>query len=335
MPRKLKHCRLRWKDWASLHQFNEHHPELKGFSEFYDQQVRPYLLGQEEARKMALKKAIAFGSLIAVIGLIIAIALVIKSGTGKLFFFIAFVTIVAVVSLYQYMFRDVSALTKQKIVGSICQFAGWTFDAKPSVGPELNIWTALRLIPAGYGTGSATKNFSNGKKTKYEDHIFGRAHDTDFESFEVKLTRKVDDKTVTEFHGQLMAITFPRKFLGRTIVLRDKGWLQGKKKGEMKRVGLVDPVFEKIFEAYGTDQVEARYLLTPTFMQKLVDLEHSIDGKNIRFGFDSSKLFIAVETGNQFESGSMLEPLMTPARTQKILDEIGAIYDVIDGVMTR
>jgi len=40
----------------------------------------------------------------------------------------------------------------------------------------------------------------------------------------------------------------------------------------MKRVGLVDPVFEKIFEAYGTDQVEARYLLTPTFMQRLVRL---------------------------------------------------------------
>ena len=98
----------------------------------------------------------------------------------------------------------------------------------------------------------------------------------------------------------------------------------------MKCVGLVDPVFEKIFEAFGTDQVEARYLLTPVFMQTLVDLENSINGKNIRFGFDKNQLFIAVETNDQYEAGSMFKPLIDPARTQKILDEIGAVYDVVD-----
>jgi len=29
----------------------------------------------------------------------------------------------------------------------------------------------------------------------------------------------------------------------------------------------------------------------------------------------------------------MLQPLTTPERTQKILDEVGAVYDVVDGVM--
>jgi len=129
--------------------------------------------------------------------------------------------------------------------------------------------------------------------------------------------------------GQLMTLTFPRKFLGRTVVLRDKGFLQGKKKGDMKRVGLADPVFEKIFEAYSTDQVAVS-----VFMQKLVDLERSVDGKKIRFGFVDGQLLIVVETPNRFEAGSMLKPLMAPERTQKILDEIGAVYDVVDGVMS-
>jgi hypothetical protein len=31
----------------------------------------------------------------------------------------------------------------------------------------------------------------------------------------------------------------------------------------------------------------------------------------------------------------MMQSLMDPGRTQKILNEIGAIYDVIDGVMKR
>ena len=107
-----------------------------------------------------------------------------------------------------------------------------------------------------------------------------------------------------------------------------------KKEAEEETGYKIDKV-EKIFEAYGTDQVEARYLLTPTFMQRLVDLEKSVDGKNIRFGFIGGQLLIAIETENRYEPGSMFKPLIETARTQKILDEIGAIYDVIDGVIER
>lgn len=45
------------------------------------------------------------------------------------------------------------------------------------------------------------------------------------------------------------------------------------------------------------------------------------------------QLLIAVETENRYEAGSMFEPLTATGRTQKILDEIGAIYDIIDGVI--
>ena len=68
-------------------------------------------------------------------------------------------------------------------------------------------------------------------------------------------------------------------------------------------------------------------------MQRLVDLENSVDGKKIRFGFTGGLLLIAVETANRYESGSMFKPLIDAERTQKVLDEIGAIYDVIDGVL--
>jgi len=68
-------------------------------------------------------------------------------------------------------------------------------------------------------------------------------------------------------------------------------------------------------------------------MQRLVDLETSVSGKNIRFGFTGGRLLIVVETPNQFEAGSMFTPLTQKDRTQKILDEIAAVYHVVDGVM--
>jgi len=307
-----------------MHQFNEHHPELKGFSDYFQREVFPFLDSAEQDRKLALKKAVKYCGLLSAAAAVLAVVLVVKNSHGKFLPHIIIFSIVLVAALYKYILKDVSSFTKQQIVGGICSYVGWSFKDEPP-RPVLNHWSSLRLIPSGY---EALRH--SGMKVGVEDEISGEAHGAAFKSTEVKLTRKSGKNTVTDFAGQLMSITFPRKFLGRTIVLRDKGFLQGKTKGDMKRVGLVDPVFEKIFEAYGTDQVEARYLLTPVFMQTLVDLESSLGGKNIRFGFNHNQLFIAVETPNQFEAGSMLEPLTDPARTQKILDEIGAVYDVVD-----
>ena len=310
-----------------MHQFHEHHPELKGFSAYFQREIFPFLSGREEERKLSVRKAALYCSLIAVIALFAAGVVFAKVGMSNVVFYIGVGAIMAIGGLYSYLMNDVQSFTKQKIVGGICGYVGWKFDAQPAL-PAIGNWSSLRLIRKGYEGVQGYRDH----KVSLEDEISGEAHGAVFNSVEVKLTRKSGKNRVTDFQGQLMSITFPRQFIGRTIVLRDKGFLQGKKKGDMKRVGLVDPTFEKIFEAYGTDQVEARYLLTPVFMQTLIDLERSLGGKNIRFGFDQNKLFIAIETPNQFEAGSMLEPLTDPARTQKILDEIGAVYDVVDVV---
>ena len=227
----------------------------------------------------------------------------------------------------QLFLSSVRSLTKNNIVGGVCRFLGWTFSETVEDPLDFETYGELGLLPTSYS------------RSKFEDRMSGEAHGANFSFYEAHLEKKKksgkNTHWVTVFRGQLLTLEFDQKFLGRTVVLRDKGWLQGKKKGDMKRVGLVDPVFEDIFEAYGTDQVEARYLLTPTFMQRLVDLESSVDGNNIRFGFNGGQLLIAVETANRYEAGSMFKPLIETARTQKILDEIGAIYDLIDGVIVR
>ena len=226
-----------------------------------------------------------------------------------------------------HMMRDIRSNTKQNIVGGMCRFLGWTFTETIEEPANFEYFTYLDLITTNY------------TRSHFEDLIAGEAHGAGFQFYEAHLEKREGSgknrKWVTKFRGQVLALTFDQKFLGKTIVLRDKGMFNRKQRADMKRVGLVDPVFEKIFEAYGTDQVEARYLLTPTFMQRLVDLERSVDGKNIRFGFIGGQLLIAIETENRYEPGSMFKPLIETSRTQKILDEIGAIYDVIDGVKAR
>jgi hypothetical protein len=310
-----------------MHQFNEHHKEFKGFSAFYDAEILPGLEVQETARLEVIakiKKAVPIIAGVTIAALALAIYL------RAPFMAYAIITGVGVVfgtGGAQYMMRDVKSGTKDNIVGGVCRFLGWAFTETIEEPANFEFFTYMDLV---------TRNYT---RSNFEDMMSGEAHGAGFQFYEAHLEKKEGSgknrKWVTKFRGQLLALQFDQDFLGKTVVLRDSGIFNRKKRGDMKRVGLVDPVFEKIFEAYGTDQVEARYLLTPTFMQRLVDLENSVDGKNIRFAFIGGQLLIAIETANRYEPGSMFKPLLETARTQKILNEIGAIYDVIDGVMDR
>lgn len=309
-----------------MHDFVEQHPEFKGFSKFYADHILPNLSIAEQARARAVGDGLKrlMGALFC--GGVLGGFLYVHTQAWPVIIFSVGIALIIGGVWSSFALKSVRAETKHHLVGKISQFLGLTFVEKIEVKPEIVSLMAMHfLLPKHYD------------REDYEDRITGHAHGADFDMFEAHFQKKrTDDKGrthwVTLFRGQVISVDFHRKFTGRTVVLRERIF-QGKKRGDMKRVGLVDPVFEKIFEAYGTDQVEARYLLTPTFMQRLVDLETSFAGKRIRFGFLEGKLFIAVETKNRFEVGSMLKPLTTPERTQNILNEFGALFDIIDGVL--
>ena len=307
-----------------MHQFNEHHSEFKGFSRFFDREILPKLQ-EGEAERVAAVTKLKQRVPIMIIGLGIVIALLLKRvQVFQLIFFVTAMGGAGIAAYAGYLLKDVKSATKSHLVSNICRFVGWEFQVEVTDPPDLAPLIDNGLLPARYD------------RVSFEDKMTGNAHGADFEALECHMEkeRKSDKgpKWVTVFRGSIMVIDFHQDFLGRTVVLRDKGIFNAKKKAGMKRVGLVDPKFEKIFEAYGTDQVEARVLLTPTFMQRLVDLEDSVNGHRIRFAFMDGLLVIAVETENRFEAGSMFKPLADTERTQKILDEIGAVYDIVDGI---
>ena len=63
-----------------------------------------------------------------------------------------------------------------------------------------------------------------------------------------------------------------KRFHGHTIMTQDKGkvgsWFK-EKTSSFKRADLVDPEFEKLFDVFTTDQVEARYLIDPRIIENL------------------------------------------------------------------
>lgn len=179
-----------------------------------------------------------------------------------------------------------------------------------------------------------------------EDGIKGRYKGVDLKISELKLREErgsgKNRRTVTTFKGIAVILEAHKDFSGWTIVRKDQGFianfvssklgtLSRKKSAELENVRLEDPEFEKMFEVYGTDQIEARFLLTTSFMQRLLDLKNALDGKGLQCAFYQKKLLIMVSSKhNYFETSSVCEPATFVNDINIILREMAVIFDIIN-----
>jgi hypothetical protein len=203
----------------------------------------------------------------------------------------------------------------------------FTYAAKPGRPALYDQFRRLKLIPGH-------------NREKFEDAVSGVYADAPFSFCEAHLEVQTSGKKKsrrTVFHGQMFAIDYPKRFFGSTVVQRDMGVLNGltKPSKEYSRVGLASPAFEKAFEAWSTDQVEARELLDPIVLERFEELERLFGGKKVRAAFDGGKLLIAVETGDRLNIGTMFRPIDGAERVEIILKEFDVIFDLIDILLKR
>jgi hypothetical protein len=82
-------------------------------------------------------------------------------------------------------------------------------------------------------------------------------------------------RNVVKFQGVAMLVTLPKAVEQPVAVKRDYGrwlnWANNAGSG-YDRIELVDPVFEKVFEVFGKDQVQARAILQPDVMELFLRL---------------------------------------------------------------
>lgn len=302
-------------------------------------ELEDWLAGREyerQARLSGLKRSVFIG---AAAGVVIWIVLAIAGlgGLAGLAGLAVMIGIVlrAVLPLVR-LHREIKHEMNAKIAGAL----GLSYASEPDSPARFDAFREHGLLPS-YETAS------------FEDHFAGEAQGADFEFYEARLRKqqRSNDSTgwTTVFRGVLIRIGFPKPVEGVTVVARDKGLFNAiEKLGKhspdgraLERVGLVDPQFEDKFEVYGTDQVMARYLLTPSFMERLLKLEERLDGQNLRCVLDDTlaeasghgELLIAAETGNRFEGGSVFTPLTERARIDELAGEIELIREIVETLL--
>ncbi|MEM9939358.1 MAG: DUF3137 domain-containing protein [Pseudomonadota bacterium] len=342
----------------------EKRPEFANAMETWRDRLQPELAAREQERKRVI--ATARGKTIRnglIVGAIALVAAFLFSGA---FGFILFAGIAATAIASGVAWIPLFAMktkTKQLVVGAAAEAFGFEYQTlHPDVSGISNWRSAGEWIKSrSSASGLAGKNFALHKEDEpptpafdtlkearlmpgydsrqFEDLIRGERADATFSLVECKLTEQQGSgknrRTVTTFQGLLFHIQYPERFLGRTLIARQgwwKGWFGDR---DLKKVDLVAKELEDNFTIYSNDQVEARALLTPDRMERLIALERHFSGGKLRGIFEDDHLTLALETKNQFEAGSIWKPLVNPERFVSALTEIGLVCDVIDGFLTR
>lgn len=142
---------------------------------------------------------------------------------------------------------------------------------------------------------------------------------------------------VTVFRGFFFVGDFHREIYFRTLIKPD---LAEKFLGVMGRglqrmgsgsrlVDLEDPEFEKLFVVTSDDQVEARYILTPVFMEKLREFRRRV-GNDIHLSFVNGRMMLAIETHHDYFEPNLFGEILSRKDLMKFIDMLILLMGVAE-----
>lgn len=270
------------------------------FKEFYNAKLLPDLKILDRERKQVDHRVLLV-VLIALV-LIVTIGRLFHGGTGYfqlLVGVLAFIAISVISKKYRQNFKN-------KIVQKITAFVD----------------ESLVYSPEGYVSREEFANSAIFQKlcNRYngEDHFKGTLGKTAIEFSEVVSKHITSSSTGSNrrehqsliFKGIFFVADFNKYFDGHTVVLPDTTERMLGKLGQSLQsmssrgelVKLEDPEFEKEFCVYSDNKVEARYILSPSLMKRIVDFKRKWNTK-VYLSFRDSKVYIAIKMNkNLFET---------------------------------
>lgn len=291
------------------------------FDRFYEREVRPWLEDEEQLRRALVARywrlllPLGVVCLLGYLAMVIAFPVILKYWP---FYAMAavFGGLACGYPLYQWSDKFNAELARRI-------FGFFDYGYSPTApGDILPAFSRIGILP-----------FYN--RETCSDHVSGKVEDVPFEIVEAHLiqrsrNRKNETTDTTVFQGLLARFDFPKPFKARTLVLADRGAIfnvLGGLFGSDERVRLEDPRFESAFDVYSPDQIEARYLLTPAFMERLLALKARVDCP-LCAAFDQGQLWLAIDGRREyFPRFSVWRDLRGTEQIENLLRDINLIND--------
>ena len=149
---------------------------------------------------------------------------------------------------------------------------------------------------------------------------------------------KHDSAAGSPFNGVFFSADFNKKFTGTTFVLPDRAqkWfgsmgqlLQSLEKDFGQLVKLENPEFERAFVVYSDSQVEARYVLTPSLMQRILNFRR-LSKRLFRMSFTGSRVNIAVDMGKSLFEVRLFRTLLNPLLYESFWHDLNLLAGLVE-----
>ncbi|MCE7863466.1 MAG: DUF3137 domain-containing protein [Bacteroidetes bacterium CHB5] len=254
------------------------------FRSFYQTSLQPKLTELETTRTALVKKITIFGAIALGVGLLlfflkVGIWPLLLAAIGSFFF-------------YQYHASPFRTRYKTQIIATLAQAQGLQYNHRACISrSEYDQSQIFVTTPDRY---------------RGDDMLTGTVGKTGIRFSELHTQYKSGGKNKswhTIFRGIFFIADFNKHFIGETFVLPDVsenafgstlgGFFQKLNMARPQLVKLEDVEFEKHFAIYGTDQVEARYILSPALMQRILNLKQKFNTK-VALSFIGSHVYIAI-----------------------------------------
>jgi len=225
-------------------------------------------------------------------------------------------------------FRDrrsrLSEVYKRDIMPKLVEHLGDDVHYSPEGGVKLRDFRQCNLYDTHETDGIST-----------EDQVYGKIGKTAFVFCEATYYYKYTDSDGDEqerrnFSGIAFDADFNKYFHGITLLCSSRPGHLSKK--DYPQVKLEDIAFGKQFKVYSTDEVEARYILTPALQERFMRLVESVRrskaGKKILVSFHGTRILILIESGKDRFEAQILSKL-----TMKRVEEDFAVLTAMAGIV--
>lgn len=300
---------------------------LSDINGFYDSKLKPIINELEKERKKIKQKGIKFLLIPLVTLIILSLIIALNTGMMQILIVVFIISFIILAIAYNKITGPYVDNFKTKVISKLVEFVDRDLEYDHNNYIDEMTFKESRLYE------HRIDDYDG------EDYIGGMVGKTHIEFSEVLARYKTETHTKngtrttwhTLFDGLFFSADFNKKFTSDLIIKPDlaEKWFGnfGKKLQKLnvfqhgQLIELEDPDFEREFKVYGTDQTEARYILTPVMMEKILQLNSKIlmrEQKRISLSFINSRLYLALPLNkNLFEPSIFGKEVV---REQDILD---------------
>ena len=285
------------------------------FFDKYKNQIVPLVRKYETMRKTRLMMASILFLVLFVLASFILYLVLTNKINGKNSEIAGYLYLGAFASCY-FVKKKFENSIKTKIMPSICscfENMSWSCD----LYEQGELFSQAGVVP----------KFNS---STYDDVFTGVYKDVNYEIVEAGYVAGSGKYRSVVFDGVIVKIDLNKPFKSHTVIKPD-ALLNISPVKDLRHTQLEDAQFNKKFDVYTNDEIEARVLITPIFMERLKNMKMVFSSSAYSCAFYQQYLIIALSTKKDlFSLCSLIKPIDDKEQYKKLYDEVLSIIKLID-----